>query len=132
LILNFLDERVNSHLFFAYDVARAFIIGQEETDMILPTLIGYKPLIFKIKALTEADATVISKEISLMNEKRPDVAAAVKIRQAARSVLNSVRHSINQMKLKGILDEHNVQRLMNVSHHSFSETILCSSRQLSQ
>ena len=95
-------------------MARAFIIGQEETDVILPTLVGYKPLVVKIKAMTEADATVVSREISLMNERRPDVAAAVKTRQAARCVLNSVKHTIEQMRQKGILDEHNVAHLMFV------------------
>jgi hypothetical protein len=116
LLLNFFDDRVNSHYFFSYDVARAFITGQEETNTILPTLIGYKPLIKKIREKTEQDASKISKEISRMNEQRPDVAAAVKTRQAARSILNTISHTVEQMKKKGVLDDHNARHLLEVRY----------------
>ncbi|GAV08258.1 hypothetical protein RvY_17981-2 [Ramazzottius varieornatus] len=108
-VLKFLDESVNSHLYYAFDLARAFVIGQEETNVILPTLIGYRPLIAQIKSRSQADAQFINKELGLLNEQRPDVAAAVKTRQAARSILNHTRDTVLDMHKKGVLDDDDVK-----------------------
>ena len=111
-VLNFLDESVNSHLYYAFDLARAFVIGQEETNVILPTLIGYRPLIAQIKSRSQHDAHFISKELGLLNEQRPDVAAAVKTRQAARNILNHTKSAILDMHRKGVLDDDDVKSFM--------------------
>ncbi|GAU91560.1 hypothetical protein RvY_03788-2 [Ramazzottius varieornatus] len=96
-VLHFLDGRVNAHLFVAYDIAKAFIVAQEECAMMVSSVVGYKPLAAKFKTQADGDCRVVLKEIGLLNEKRPDVAAAVKTRQAIRSILNHLHKSVEHM-----------------------------------
>ena len=113
-ILTFLDQRINAHLFVAYDIAKAFMVAQEECAMMVPSVVGYKPLVTKFKSQAEGDGRTILKEIGLMNEKRPDVAAAVKTQQAIRSILNHLHTSVEHMRSQGILDSHEVDHLQAV------------------
>lgn len=83
--------------------------------MIIPTIIGYKPLASKFKTQAENDCRTILKEMGLLNEQRPDVAAAVKTRQAIRSILNHLHKSVEHMRSQGILDEDEVSHLQAVS-----------------
>ncbi|XP_055341076.1 sodium/hydrogen exchanger 10-like isoform X2 [Paramacrobiotus metropolitanus] len=110
-IVRFLDRRISSHLFLAYDVAKAFIVAQEECSLMVPAVIGYKPLAIKFKVQADVDCRVILKEMGLLNEQRPDVAAAVKTRQAIRSILNHLHKSVEHMRNQGILDEDEVNHL---------------------
>ena len=113
-ILHFLDGRVNAHLFVAYDIAKAFIVAQEECATMVSSVVGYKPLAAKFKTQADGDCRVVLKEIGLLNEKRPDVAAAVKTRQAIRSILNHLHKSVEHMSSQGILDEDEVDHLQEV------------------
>ncbi|OQV13055.1 putative Sodium/hydrogen exchanger 10 [Hypsibius exemplaris] len=133
-MLLFLDQRINAHLFVAYDIAKAFMVAQEECSMMVPTVIGYKPLAAKFKNQADNDCRAVLKEIGLLNEKRPDVAAAVKTRQAIRSILNHLHKSVEQMRSQGILDVHEVEhlqttieaRLKKLHHFPHSIAIVCS------
>jgi hypothetical protein len=114
--LLFLDGRINAHLFVAYDIAKAFMVAQEECSMMVPTVIGYKPLAAKLKSQADGDCRIVLKEIGLLNKKRPDVAAAVKTRQAIRSILNHLYKSVQHMRNQGILDAQEVDHLQTVCH----------------
>ncbi|XP_055341117.1 sodium/hydrogen exchanger 10-like [Paramacrobiotus metropolitanus] len=112
-VVEFLDNRISAHLYYGYDIARAYVIGQEECSGLVSHIIGYTPLVLQFKTQIESDGKTIAKEIGLLNETRPDIATAVKTRQAARCILNYMIKCYQDFRRKGLLEEDDVEHLMH-------------------
>ena len=106
---------MTAHLYEAYNVCRSYVVGQEEVLAVLNQLVSFVPMALGYRLEAENDAKEVAKEIGQLNMSRPDIATAVKTRQAVRAVLNSIEETILHLKHRGILEEDDYEKIDHVS-----------------
>ncbi|OWA49880.1 putative Sodium/hydrogen exchanger 11 [Hypsibius exemplaris] len=112
-ILNLIDIFVTGHLYEAYNVARGFVVAQEEVSLVMNQLVSFQPMAIGYRLEAEQDAREIAHDIGVLNQQRPDIATAVKTRQAIRTIFNTIVGAVLQLKHQGILEENEFAKIDN-------------------
>lgn len=82
--------------------------------MVMGQLVAFVPMVVGHRSKAEQDAREISQEIGFLNQRRPDIATAVKTRQAIRAVLNTIESAVTSLKSQGIIEADEFEKIDNV------------------
>ncbi|RZC32845.1 Na H Exchanger, cNMP binding, and/or Ion trans domain containing protein [Asbolus verrucosus] len=111
-IIKRLDTSANMRLTGIYELAKTYVTGEEEVLELLPFIIDHRKIREEMKRKIEEDRLMVLKLLGLLQKDRPWIAITVKTKQAIRTILNSMREAINQLKTAGWVDESEQIKLM--------------------
>lgn len=113
-LMRYLDRIVDSELAFTYELGKSYAMGEAEILEMLPYTIDNKKIREEIKQKIEHDKVVITKLLGLVQKEKPWIAITVKTKQAIRTILNSMKEAMNQLKIAGWIDNYEQEKLNQV------------------
>ncbi|XP_013420708.1 sodium/hydrogen exchanger 10 [Lingula anatina] len=110
-IIAFLNRQINQMLSYGYDVGKGYVVGEEEVKKLIDHINDNKKIAVILKQVSDKGRLEVIRELGLLQREHPGIAVSVKTRQAIRSVLNTLRDSILELRGDGLLDEMEGQKL---------------------
>jgi sodium/hydrogen exchanger 10/11 len=86
---------------FTYELGKSYAAGEAEILDMLPHMIDNKVIREEVKQKSEKDKVLVTKLLGLVQKEKPWIAITVKTKQAIRTILNSMREAIYQLRMAG-------------------------------
>jgi sodium/hydrogen exchanger 10/11 len=100
-LIRYLDTRVDSKMAFTYELGKSYAAGEAEILDMLPHMIDNKVIREEVKQKSEKDKVFVTNLLGLVQKEKPWIAITVKTKQAIRTILNSMREAIYQLRMAG-------------------------------
>ncbi|XP_041365876.1 sodium/hydrogen exchanger 10-like isoform X2 [Gigantopelta aegis] len=113
-MLLMVKRRIMMHLSYGFDLGRGFVIGEEEVRKLIDHVVDNKDIARQLKNRSDKNRLEVIRCLALLQKQHPDIALAVKTRQATRSVLNSLRDSAKKLCEEGILEDSEADKLQKM------------------
>lgn len=111
-ISKYLDTKVDRHRALAFELGKCYVTGEEEILENLHQIVDNDQIRETIREQIENDRLAITKRLGLAQRESPWVTTTVKTRLAMRSVLNSMKDDIHELKLSGWVDDIEYEKLI--------------------
>ena len=105
------ERLAEARLRLTYDIARGFLLAQEESRRHLARLAPAKPLREAIDADLERNVAEANARIAQIREQFPQAAVRIETQIAARQLMNQRRLLIEQLAASGMLDATQAERM---------------------
>ena len=112
LLVRILDKSINRKLSKGFDIGKAYVIANEEMMRLVPIIVDSHDDIRFYKEVFERERVKVIRALGMIAETRPNIAVAVKTRQAVRHVLNQLRNTVTEIRNEGIIDDEEAQRFV--------------------
>ncbi|KAJ3638979.1 hypothetical protein MTP99_002306 [Tenebrio molitor] len=112
-LIRYLDTRVDSKMAFTYELGKSYAAGEAEILDMLPHMIDNKVIREEVKQKSEKDKVFVTNLLGLVQKEKPWIAITVKTKQAIRTILNSMREAIYQLRMAGWVDDYEEEKLTN-------------------
>ncbi|XP_044265130.1 sodium/hydrogen exchanger 10-like isoform X2 [Tribolium madens] len=111
-LTKYLDAKVDKHRALAFELGKCYITGEEEILENLHQIVDNDKIRESIREGIENDRLAITKRLGLAQKESPWVTTTVKTRLAMRTVLNSLKDDIYELKLSGWVDDLEYDKLL--------------------
>ncbi|KAK6191717.1 hypothetical protein SNE40_003328 [Patella caerulea] len=111
MILKFLDYQMTTGISIGYDVGRGYVAGEEEVRKLIDRMVDNADIAAHLKNTSDNGKLDVIRCLGILQKEHPQIALSVKTRQAARSVLNSLRDGIQKLLEDGVLQESETEKL---------------------
>jgi sodium/hydrogen exchanger 10/11 len=101
VILKYLNAKVDRHRALAYELGKSYIAGEEEILENIHQTVDNDKIREVIKTKIETDRLAVTKRLGIAQKESPCVATTVKTKLAMRTVLNSMKDDIYELKVSG-------------------------------
>lgn len=109
------DRWINTRLWNAYDIGKAFVVATDEAHVFLPQLFQqHESLVRQLLDVAGKERIQMIKTLASIQENHPKIVSSIKTRQASRSILNKARDTIKELKEDGIMDEQDANLLRHI------------------
>ncbi|XP_044264140.1 sodium/hydrogen exchanger 10-like [Tribolium madens] len=104
-MIKVLDSKVDSHRAMAFEMAKNYVVAEEEILEILHQIIDNEKIRLIIKEKMQEDRLAIVKRISMFVKHGGWLVPTVKTKAALRAVINSMIDDLHELKISGWVDE---------------------------
>ncbi|ESO97538.1 hypothetical protein LOTGIDRAFT_152631 [Lottia gigantea] len=111
LLLKFVDYQMTASISNGYDVGRGFVAGEEEVRKLIDRMVDNTDCATYLKQNCDTGKLDVIRCLGILQKENPQIALSVKTRQAARSVLNSLRDGVQKLLEDGVLQESETEKL---------------------
>jgi len=118
LLGNFAKGELSNNMSMSYDIARGFVVAQEEVVKLVESLAGGDDGASHGEMVTQLQGEINKNRMRGLNflknmrEANPEIAAAIETKQAIRSVLNKERGEIKRLKSDGRIEADEAERMV--------------------
>ncbi|XP_075422849.1 sperm-specific sodium:proton exchanger-like isoform X3 [Ascaphus truei] len=103
-IINFLNKQINKQLSFGYDIAKGFILGEEDVKYLVERVSDQQIITEKLLIILEKNLQDAMKELGLLQRDHPEIVTSVKTNQAIRTILNNAKETLSILTSQGLID----------------------------
>ena len=114
LLHRFAKAQINDRLTLAYDMGMGFMVSVEEANTLIVHTTSDQSIADELIELSESTRKQVLLGMAELKKKYPEIAMAVKTKQAIRSVLNQGNAILKSLQESGIMEDSDIGYLMMV------------------
>ncbi|XP_078538997.1 sperm-specific sodium:proton exchanger-like isoform X2 [Lissotriton helveticus] len=104
-LLMMLNKQINKQLSFGFDIAKGFVVSEEDVKKVVDQLSDNTKITQKLKNVVEKDRQDGMQELGFLQRDNPAIVTAAKTSQAIRTVLNNIQDTLQGLREGGIVDQ---------------------------
>ncbi|XP_078538995.1 sperm-specific sodium:proton exchanger-like [Lissotriton helveticus] len=113
-LIEILSKQINKQLSCGYDIAKGFVISEEDIKNVVDQISDNKRITQRLKNVVEKDRQDGMQELGLLQRDNPEIVTAAKTAQAIRTVVNCIKETLQGLKAGGIVDQFQGDKLNKI------------------